>query len=102
LHGTGVEEDGMDNQTGKDRNRGDQGQQNVGSRDRNVGQEGGGGRDSSVGQQEPTPTGTSGRDADLQREGNLGNERNRNTPDNRNTSDDQEDTGIGSRPEQNR
>ena len=85
----------MDNQTGKDRNRTDQGEQNVGSRQGNVGREGGGGRESSVGQQEPAPTGTSGRDSDLQREGNLGNERNRNTR------DDEEDTGIGSRPGQN-
>lgn len=86
----------MDNQTGTDRNRGGEGQQDVGSRERNVGQQGSGGRDNSVGQQEPAPTGTSGRETDLQREGNLGNERNRNKP------DDAEDTGIGSGPGQNR
>ena len=86
----------MENQTGKDRNRSDQKEQNVGSRERNVGSEGGVGRDSTIGEQEPAPTGTSGRDTDLQREGNLGNERNRNTP------DDERDTGIGSRPGQNR
>ena len=74
----------MDNQTGKDRNRDDQGGQNVGP------------KEGKVGQQEGNPTGTSGRDTDLQKEGNLGNERNRNTR------DDQEDSGIGNRPGQNR
>jgi hypothetical protein len=43
------------------------------------------------------PTGTAGRDADLQREGNLGNERNRNT-----RTDDEEESELGNRPGQNR
>ena len=38
------------------------------------------------------PTGTAGRDADLQREGNLGNERNRN-----NRRDEEDDSPLGTR-----
>lgn len=34
-----------------------------------------------LGHTEPEPTGTTGTDADLQKEGNLGNERNLNEPD---------------------
>jgi hypothetical protein len=73
----------MDNQTGKDRSRDDQGEENVGQR-------------GNIGQRQDNPTGTSGRDSDLQKEGNLGNERNRNTR------DDQEESGMGNRPGQNR
>jgi hypothetical protein len=74
----------MDNQPGKDRNRDEQEGQNVGPREVNTGQP------------QANPTGTSGRDSDLQKEGNLGNERNRNTR------EDQEEPGIGNRPGQNR
>ena len=78
----------MENQTGKDRNRTDREEQNVGRREGNVGR-------GDLGQQQDNPTGTSGRDADLQREGNLGNERNRNTR-------EDEESGMGNRPGQNR
>ena len=39
------------------------------------------GADNTMGGTSPEPTGTTGNDADLQKEGNLGNERNRNEPD---------------------
>jgi hypothetical protein len=74
----------MDHQTGTDRNRDDLNQQDLG-------------RPGNVGQQQGDATGTSGRDADLQTEGNLGNERNRNTRD-----DEDEDSGMGNRHGQNR
>jgi hypothetical protein len=88
----------MENQTGKDRNRPDQGGQDVGRREGNVGREGNVDREGSIGQHEGNPAGTSGRDADLQREGNLGNERSRKTPDDQ----DQPESGTGNRPGQNR
>ena len=62
----------MDNQTGNDRSRSD--------------------RPEGIGDEVEQPTGTSGRDADLQREGNLGNERNRNT-----STSEEEDSELGNR-----
>ena len=85
----------MENQPGKDRSRGDQGEQNVGQRDEKGGQ-----REGGIGQQQGNPTGTSGRDTDLQREGNLGNERNRSTG--KDQKDQGEESDIGNRPGQNR
>jgi len=62
----------MGNQTDNDRSRSD--------------------RQEGVGDEVQQPTGTSGRDADLQREGNLGNERNRNT-----STGEEEDSELGNR-----
>lgn len=68
----------MDDETRKDRKASDQ-------------------KEGNIGQQPTNPAGTSGRtDADLQREGNLGNERSR--PDR----GDEEETGMGNRPGQNK
>ncbi|PYR88038.1 MAG: hypothetical protein DMF84_29685 [Acidobacteria bacterium] len=84
----------MDNQAGKDRNRPDEQEENIGQQqgDRSRTDQRG-----NIGQQQGNPAGTSGRDADLQKEGNLGNERNRSD---RTNQDEQSD--MGNKPGQNK
>lgn len=82
----------MDKPGGQDRNRSDEREANTGQQqgDRDRVDERG-----NMGQQTGNPAGTSGRDADRQKEGNLGNERNRNT-----RGDEGEESGMGNRPGQ--
>ena len=82
----------MDKPGGQDRSREDE-------REGSVGQQQGGRKEErgNIGQQQGSTTGTSGRDADLQKEGNLGNERNRGG-----RGDEDEQSDMGTRPGQNR
>lgn len=80
----------MDKPGGQDSNRTDEQEKGVGQRDKSRTDE-----RANIGQQTGNPAGTSGRDADLQKEGNLGNERKRNTG-----GDEGEESGMGNRPGQ--
>lgn len=84
----------MDKPGGQDRNRTDEREGKVGQQqgERKPTDERG-----NIGQEQDSPAGTSGRDADLQKEGNLGSERNRTG-----RSDEDEQTDMGNRPGQNR
>jgi hypothetical protein len=84
----------MDKPGGQDRNRTDEQEKGMGQQqgDKSRTEERG-----NIGQKTGTPAGTSGRDADLQKEGNLGNERNRSEG-----RDQDEQSDTGNKPGQNR